>query len=61
MKLVKILKYKTTTIKIFDHEGIYPYSYSFREQGKIVKSRTTYNSIVSAISEAKLDFDMENN
>jgi hypothetical protein len=60
-RLVKLLKYKDTCIKIYyvvEWEPFY-YEYTFKQKGKIVKDRTSWTTIGQCIEQAKLDYDME--
>ena len=60
MKLVKIIKYKDTAIKIY-HNGVepFPYEYSFRQDGELVRDRSSTSSIKRCIRLAKEDYDSE--
>lgn len=60
MKLIKVLFYKTTYLKVYDN-GMedFPYEYEFYQNNHVVKSRTSYKSISICMYEAKVDFDME--
>ncbi len=60
MKLVKIIKYKDTAIKIYNNEMEYfPYEYSFRQDGELVRDRSSTSSIERCIRLAKEDYDSE--
>ena len=58
MKLVKIIKYKDTAIKIY-HSGVepFPYEYSFRQGGKVIRDRSSTTTIERCIELAKEDYD----
>ena len=59
-KLIKVIKYKDTCIKVYDKGNDYfRYEYSFVQAGKIVRDRTTHSTIKQCIKMAKVDYDME--
>lgn len=61
MKLVRIIKYKNTAIKIYNNglDG-FPYEYAFKQNGTLVKDRSSTSSIKRCIELAKQDYDSEN-
>lgn len=60
MRLIKIIKYKDTAIKIYNNgiEG-FQYEYSFKQNGKLVKDRSSTSSVERCLELAKEDYDLE--
>lgn len=59
-KLIKVIKYKGTCIKVYDNgTDCFQYEYSFVQDGKVVRDRTSHSTIKSCIKMAKVDYDME--
>lgn len=60
MKLKKVIKYKSTCIRVY-HNGLdhFYYEYTFMQKGKLVRDRTSWSSIKQCLIIAKCDYDSE--
>ena len=59
-KLIKVIKYKNTCIKVYDNGSDYfSYEYTYVYKGRVVRDRTSHSKVKSCILRAKNDYDME--
>ncbi|AUR84879.1 hypothetical protein NVP1063O_212 [Vibrio phage 1.063.O._10N.261.45.C7] len=62
MKVIKVLKYKGSVVKIYHNgmpDGSFPYEYKFKSTHGWISDRTSHNSIESCLKYCKMDIDSE--
>lgn len=62
MRLVRVLRFRNCPIKIMSNDGGFgfDFEYKVRVKGEWISSRTSYRTLDTALSEAKMDISLEN-